>query len=413
MTPLFAARRAAEEFAQLVDAPVDRSATRTGTHGHRAGPHADLLPTVTTLREQTSVTPRAEFVAELRARLMVAADTALAPGPPDRAATVVPLTPRRGTGRIGTAAAAALVVIGGTAGVAVAAQGAVPGDPLYPVKRGLENAVSSLNTSQASKGADLLDEAGTRLAEARTLSQLPAAGSTSSIRATLSDFQDAADQGSELLFTAYQRDHDAEDIATVRQFTDASRGDLDALALTAPPAVRPSIDAALQSLADIDTQATSLCAACGGDLGAGSLGSLGAASFRALITEPVRAVQAGGDAADLRAQQSALARLAERASRDVPQLPLPGEQPAPGNDPQAPAPGQLTPDSTQVRASAEQVKETLAAVTTPVKSTLQGTTDGVTGLIREVTGTTPLAPVTDPLSDTIDQTVDGVTGLLP
>ena len=81
MTPLFAARRAAEEFAQLVDAPVDRSATRTGTHGHRAGPHADLLPTVTTLREQTSVTPRAEFVAELRARLMVAADTALAPGP--------------------------------------------------------------------------------------------------------------------------------------------------------------------------------------------------------------------------------------------------------------------------------------------------------------------------------------------
>ena len=70
-------------------------------------------------------------------RLMTAAETELVAAP-----NVVRLAPRRTSKtrrRLGTAAAS-LVIVGGTAGMAAAASGALPGEPLYPVKRGVEQA---------------------------------------------------------------------------------------------------------------------------------------------------------------------------------------------------------------------------------------------------------------------------------
>lgn len=416
MTSLFAARRAAEEFAELVDAPAD--ARRGGIH--HAHTTAGLLPTVQALRAQTSVAPRAEFVADLRARLMAAADTALAPATvPERTADLLRLPPRTASSRIGTAAAAALVVIGGTTGLAAAAQGSLPGDTLYPVKRGIENAVGALNTSDAGRGADLLGEAGHRLDEAQSLSLEKAPASR--IRDALADFQSSADNGADLLFTSYQAHADGRDIATVQQFTDESQGTLDALALTAPDDAQPSIESARATLEDIARQAQTLCASCGGDdFTLSSFGTLGATRFRALITQPVRDADAR-DAElavqELRREQEALAAAAEEASRTTPETVLPSPSPSQTDDgtgTTVPGTSGITSrlgggDSPGVKAGTE----ALTAVTTPVKSTLTGTTDGVTGLISEVTGSTPLAPVTDPLTDTLDQTVDGVTGLLP
>ena len=71
MTPVFAARRRAEEFAALVDAP--------SVAGSDDARYDDLLRLVGTLRDTTPVTARPEFVADLRGRLMSAADTALTP----------------------------------------------------------------------------------------------------------------------------------------------------------------------------------------------------------------------------------------------------------------------------------------------------------------------------------------------
>ncbi len=72
MTPLFA-HRAAEEF----DRALEGRASRSG-----AERHADLLGTVETLRRMPPVEARPDFVADLRTRLMTAAETDLVPAPP-------------------------------------------------------------------------------------------------------------------------------------------------------------------------------------------------------------------------------------------------------------------------------------------------------------------------------------------
>src|SRR5690242_12156719 len=107
MTPLFPSRRAAEELDALL------AGTASPAVAER---HADLLATVGALRSVSPVTPRAEFVEDLRSRLMLAAETDLVPAPPVlRRATT---TTRTGH-RVGTVAAA-LVIVGGTAGMAAA-----------------------------------------------------------------------------------------------------------------------------------------------------------------------------------------------------------------------------------------------------------------------------------------------------
>ena len=62
MIRLSPARRAAEEFASVVDGPRGAVAER----------YADLLSTVDVLREQEIPAPRADFVADLRMQLMAA-----------------------------------------------------------------------------------------------------------------------------------------------------------------------------------------------------------------------------------------------------------------------------------------------------------------------------------------------------
>jgi hypothetical protein len=155
MTPLISARRTAEDFARVVD----------GSHEGPADRYGDLTATVALLRSQKVPAARAEFVDDLRAQLMAAADTLLLPAEearPTELAPVVTLRHSRRQRRVATLAAA-FVIVGGSAGVAAAAENALPGDPLYPIKRGIESAQVSLNTSDSARGRDLMGQAGTRL----------------------------------------------------------------------------------------------------------------------------------------------------------------------------------------------------------------------------------------------------------
>ncbi len=124
------ARRRAEEFAAAVDGDSPP-----------AGADVDaFLQIVLRLREVEQPTPADDFAADLRTRLMAAAPSALAVQVPDSAGGAVRETlfdPRAARRRRAVSLTAiSCIVLGTGGGVAAASESALPGDPLYPVKRG-------------------------------------------------------------------------------------------------------------------------------------------------------------------------------------------------------------------------------------------------------------------------------------
>lgn len=252
MSTLLPAKRRAERFAALVDA--------TSTTGADE-PYAPLLELVGTLRAagDEGLAPRADYVADLRSRLMAEAETALVA---TDARLVLPQRhpASRKQSRF-TAAVAGLVLVGSSAGIAVAAQSSVPGDGLYPLKRGLEHVGERLSLSDAGRGRDLLGQATTRLDEVDALLERDA--SDAEVAATLRSFTSSAGDGADVLFRSYQRDGDDGDIADVRDFAGTEMGVLTDLSATAPSSLQPDFAEAAQLLTDLDQQATVLCGDCG------------------------------------------------------------------------------------------------------------------------------------------------------
>src|SRR6187200_2485029 len=219
MRRLVTARTRAEEFAAAVD---DRSANGATAH---ADEYAEFLGLVSQLRDIEQPVLRPDFAAELRERLMDEAPEALAEGSvvPRKDATVVsfPSSPRR---RKATAVAAAAIVLGSTAGVAAASQSALPGETLYPVKRGIENIELTVARSDHGKGSEYLDQASTRLDEATDLTVAHADDPSTPglVRDTLEDFATQADDGASSLMESYREDGDEQSISELRAFADES-----------------------------------------------------------------------------------------------------------------------------------------------------------------------------------------------
>jgi len=256
MSTLLPAKRRAERFAALVDALQEPGST-TGADE----PYAPLLEVVGTLRAAADEgpAPRADYVTDLRSRLMAEADTALVP---TDARLVLPQRhpASRKQSRF-SAAVAGLVLVGSSAGIAVAAQSSVPGDGLYPLKRGLEHVGERLSLSDAGRGRDLLGQATTRLDEVDSL--LDRGASDAEVAATLHSFTSSAGDGADVLFRSYQRDGDDGDIADVRDFAGTEMGVLTDLSASAPSSLQPDFAEAAQLLTDLDQQATVLCGDCG------------------------------------------------------------------------------------------------------------------------------------------------------
>src|SRR5262245_61568024 len=153
MSPMLGGRRRAEELESVLAGrlPADQAPAEVGA----------LATLASALRGQAPVEPRDGFSASLRERLMAEAATVL------REDSSTLALPAIGTGsrrrKVVASATAAVVLVGGTAGMAAAAQNAMPGDLLYPLKRTIERADASLNTSDAGKGRDLLEQARGRL----------------------------------------------------------------------------------------------------------------------------------------------------------------------------------------------------------------------------------------------------------
>jgi hypothetical protein len=248
MTSLIGARKRAEEFAAALEGEL----AWTDVHPELA----DLAVLVDDLRAQDPVEPSPEFTATLRERLMAEGEQLQAK---DRVLTL----PERRHGRRErrfAAAAAALVFVGGTAGMAAAAQRALPGDALYPIKRGIEQAQAGLATSDGAKGRDLLGQADTRLTEIRAI--VGGSSSQAQLPPTIDAFTAQSASGAQLLMQSYQQGNDHQAIKDLRTFTTRNLSALQDLARTAPPAQQDELTQAATTLLDIDAAAVKACPSC-------------------------------------------------------------------------------------------------------------------------------------------------------
>src|SRR5580765_830272 len=143
MSPVFVTRRRAEEF--------DAALAARSTEAAGEGRYDDLLALVGALRAVPQPEPEADFVADLRSRLLAEAATMPAPNPADAEADRLRLRPadpgrvRRPRERRVSLALGGLALVGATTTLSVVAQSALPGDTLYPLKRGIESAHAGLS----------------------------------------------------------------------------------------------------------------------------------------------------------------------------------------------------------------------------------------------------------------------------
>ncbi|MEO5651824.1 MAG: DUF5667 domain-containing protein [Marmoricola sp.] len=395
MTSLFPAARAAEEFDRVLAGDAAPSVAER---------HSGLLATVEVLRAQPELTARAEFVGDLRERLMLAARTELVAVPVSpRLSSVRTPAPRTGHRKLGSIAAS-LVILGGSAGMAAAAAGALPGDSLYPIKRGSEKLNAALRLNEASKGRLLLSQAETRLAE---VSELVSAGADPALVArTVSAFNAAADTGADKLFVSFQREGDPTDITAVREFTTQQMSELGRMNGASDAATGTSLVEAADTLADIDQAARVLCRTCGpaapvappNGLSAGAA----AASFESLLTSPVSHVQ---DVLDTN-EVAALQRAAEAAAGRTPSATSPDKSASgPGQEPVKPVRGTFGNDGKLLPS---------VGVDATVKDLVTGVTGTVKGLADSGEKTKTAGDDVAGIVDGLGETVNGVTdSLLP
>ncbi|MET9886307.1 DUF5667 domain-containing protein [Streptomyces sp. NPDC006430] len=120
------------------------------------------------------------------------------------------------------------VAAGAFSGVAAASTDALPGDSLYPIKRGMEDLKLGMADEDADRGELYLDQASNRLSEARRLMERGRTGvldheSLGAIRRALAGMKHDASEGHRLLQAAYERDGSLGPIQTLSSFSRSHR----------------------------------------------------------------------------------------------------------------------------------------------------------------------------------------------
>ncbi|MGW2410217.1 DUF5667 domain-containing protein [Streptomyces sp. NPDC001739] len=194
--------------------------------------------------------PRPEMAAEVktvqRAQLLAAMESAFAEGTPSEGARVPEQREHKGAhradksiGRLrprsrlskGLAAGGLTVGVaaGAFTGVAAASSDALPGDGLYGLKRGMEDLKLDMADDDSDRGRLYLDQASTRMFEARRLLERARAAdldheSLGEVRRALSGVKHDAGEGHRLLHAAYERDGSLGPIQALNSFTRSHRG---------------------------------------------------------------------------------------------------------------------------------------------------------------------------------------------
>jgi hypothetical protein len=257
MTALFRPRRRAEHFDALLEGAVTDEVDRQT---------AELLELVGALRSVPAAEPRPEFVADLRQRLMVAAETELvaAPAAPHRDDVArLTIKPRRThrERRVGLALGA-FAIIGATTSMAVASQSAIPGDALYPLKRAIENTQTGFSVGDQAKGERILDNASGRLDEVRELTS-QSDPDPKLVTQTLNTFTDQFSEAGDLLIADYHDNGNQQSIQQVHTVAADSLVTLGDLVSSIPPGAHDALLSAAETVRALDAEATQACPECG------------------------------------------------------------------------------------------------------------------------------------------------------
>ncbi|MFB7588528.1 DUF5667 domain-containing protein [Streptomyces sp. NPDC056169] len=190
------------------------------------------------LDPEVKVVQRAQLVAAMEAMLMEGSAAAgptvpeqRAPGGKGahRASPLRKLRPRsRWTKGLAAGGLTVGVAAGAFGGVAAASSDALPGDSLYGLKRGMEDIKLGMADDDADRGGIYLDQASTRLSEARRLMERGRSGdldheSLGEIRRVLGGMKHDASEGHRLLRQAYERDGEIGPMARLNSFAQAHR----------------------------------------------------------------------------------------------------------------------------------------------------------------------------------------------
>ncbi|MEQ6902388.1 DUF5667 domain-containing protein [Nocardioides sp. YIM 152588] len=246
--------RRGEEFDALV------SGRAPARHG---GEYDDLLDVVASLRSVPEVDARPAFVADLRSQLLAAAQQQEVRVVDDATARLLTPKQRRGTRERRLAAVVGgFAVVAATGSMAVASQGALPGEALYPVKRAIENAQTNLAGSDAAKTESLLEHADIRLAEVEALAARENADAAA-IAETLDAFNEQTNQAAALALDDYT-DGDRAGLEGLRSFNKDSFERLGALDETVPSDSRDALADAAENLSKVEQTAAGQCPECGG-----------------------------------------------------------------------------------------------------------------------------------------------------
>ncbi|MER5434878.1 DUF5667 domain-containing protein [Streptomyces sp. NPDC002588] len=254
------AHRRANAFAQALGEQSDQSTAAEQTEGSPPAPAAAdqteqgrLLALATSLAElpkpefdpEVKVVQRAQLVAAMEAMLQAgtAGGEATDPSVPEqrpnrargahRASPLGKLRPRSRLAKGLTAGGLSVgVAAGAFGGVAAASSDALPGDGLYGLKRGIEDfKLNYLSDGEDERGRTYLDQASTRLSEARRLMERGRGGhldheSLGEIRRALNGMQHDASEGHRLLHEAYE--HDPDSLGPIQALDSFSRSHRDA-----------------------------------------------------------------------------------------------------------------------------------------------------------------------------------------
>ncbi|WP_375001486.1 DUF5667 domain-containing protein [Aeromicrobium sp. CTD01-1L150] len=229
---------------------------------------ARLVCVADRLRRVAPGPPDQEFRSRLRGQLMHEAATRQPADVPGARAGRTPRRAhraprsRRARRKISAVVASAALACG-SLGLVGGSANALPGEALYPVKRGVEGSRLALTRDDSANGVARLQLAQNRLLEVERLAaRQDDPGAAEHLGRTLDAFAAQAEQGATMLFRSYREGDEPAAVERVLSFARTASGTLARLSEGLPTSVAGPYEAAAEAVRDANVRAGQVCITC-------------------------------------------------------------------------------------------------------------------------------------------------------